>query len=161
MVKVGNTDAIHSFCAYCIKNRNRKWKADFGVFHNFSIFQTQKYVQSINLNSLNMKQKIKITIFNWSDIFITLRKLLATWNIWPLLIIYLDNIQFSRQNIFRALIFSFQTDKFTFDQMQNYQMSVIEREVNQGVVNVDFTKFSSLAFLRRIDEMNMSDTRGG
>ena len=45
--------------------------------------------------------------------------------------------------------------------MQNYQMSVIEREVNQGVVNVDFTKFSSLAFLRRIDEMNMSDTRGG
>ena len=74
---------------------------------------------------------------------------------------YLDNIQFSRQNIFRALIFSFQTDKFTFDQMQNYQMSVIEREVNQGVVNVDFTKFSSLAFLRRIDEMNMSDTRGG
>ena len=66
----------------------QKWKADFGVFHNFSIFQTQKYVQSINLNSLNMKQKIKTTIFNWSDIFITLRKLLATWNIWPLLIIY-------------------------------------------------------------------------
>ena len=75
---------------------------------------------------------------------------------------YLDNIQFTRQNIpFALIFFLFQTDKFTFDQMQNYQMSVIEREVNQGVVNVDFTKFSSLAFLRRIDEMNMSDTRGG
>ena len=45
--------------------------------------------------------------------------------------------------------------------MQNYQVSVIEREVNQGIVAQDFTKLTSLAFLRRIDQMNMSDTRGG
>ena len=54
-----------------------------------------------------------------------------------------------------------QTEKFTFEQMQNYQVSVIEREVNQGIVAQDFTKMTSLAFLRRIDQMNMSDTRGG
>ena len=54
-----------------------------------------------------------------------------------------------------------QTEKFTFEQMQNYQVSVIEREVNQGIVVQDFTKMTSLAFLRRIDQMNMSDTRGG
>ena len=45
--------------------------------------------------------------------------------------------------------------------MQNYHVSVIEREVNQGIVVQDFTKMTSLAFLRRIDQMNMSDTRGG
>ena len=54
-----------------------------------------------------------------------------------------------------------QTEKFTYEQMQNYQVSVIEREVNQGIVVQDFTKMTSLAFLRRIDQMNMSDTRGG
>ena len=54
-----------------------------------------------------------------------------------------------------------QTEKFTYEQMQNYQVSVIEREVNQGIVAQDFTKMTSLAFLRRIDQMNMSDTRGG
>ena len=63
--------------------------------------------------------------------------------------------------IFRIIMHYLQTEKFTYEQMQNYQVSVIEREVNQGIVVQDFTKMTSLAFLRRIDQMNMSDTRGG
>ena len=63
--------------------------------------------------------------------------------------------------IFRIIMHYLQTEKFTYEQMQNYQVSVIEREVNQGIVAQDFTKMTSLAFLRRIDQMNMSDTRGG
>ena len=62
---------------------------------------------------------------------------------------------------FRIIMHYLQTEKFTYEQMQNYQVSVIEREVNQGIVVQDFTKMTSLAFLRRIDQMNMSDTRGG
>ena len=65
------------------------------------------------------------------------------------------------QYIFRIIMHYLQTEKFTYEQMQNYQVSVIEREVNQGIVAQDFTKMTSLAFLRRIDQMNMSDTRGG
>lgn len=56
----------------------------------------------------------------------------------------------------------FQTDKFTYEQMQEYLTSVVEREVVEGIINTDFvTKYTALAFLRRIDDINMSDTRGG
>ena len=55
-----------------------------------------------------------------------------------------------------------QTDKFTFDQMQSYQTSVVERECVEGIINTDYvTKYTTLAFLRKIDDINMSDTRGG
>ena len=45
--------------------------------------------------------------------------------------------------------------------MQNYHTSVTEREVTEGIINADNTKFTSLAFLRQIDDINMSDQRGG
>ena len=56
----------------------------------------------------------------------------------------------------------FKTDKFTFEQMQAYSTSVVQREVVEGIINTEFvTKYTALAFLRRIDDINMSDTRGG
>ena len=46
--------------------------------------------------------------------------------------------------------------------MQEYHTSVIEREVTEGIINANaVTKYTALAFLRRIDDINMSDTRGG
>lgn len=64
--------------------------------------------------------------------------------------------------ILRVIFICFQTDKFTYEQMQEYLTSVVEREVVEGIINTDFvTKYTALAFLRRIDDINMSDTRGG
>ena len=63
---------------------------------------------------------------------------------------------------FDALYFWLQTDKFTLDQLQTYQTSVVERECIEGVINTDYvTKYTTLAFLRKIDDINMSDNRGG
>ena len=46
--------------------------------------------------------------------------------------------------------------------MQEYHTSVIEREVTEGIINTNsVTKYTALAFLRRIDDINMADTRGG
>lgn len=49
----------------------------------------------------------------------------------------------------------------SFEEMQNYHISVVERECNEGIVNVDSTKYTALAFLRKIEDINMSDNRGG
>ena len=46
--------------------------------------------------------------------------------------------------------------------MQTYTTSVVEKEVFEGIINTEYvTKYTALAFLRRIDDINMSDTRGG
>ena len=38
----------------------------------------------------------------------------------------------------------------------------MERECIEGVINTDYvTKYTTLAFLRKIDDINMSDNRGG
>ena len=43
--------------------------------------------------------------------------------------------------------------------MRSYQMSVIEREVKAGILEVEATKGSSLAFLREIKNMIISDNK--
>ena len=46
--------------------------------------------------------------------------------------------------------------------MQTYSTSVVEKEVFEGIINTEFvTKYTALAYLRRIDDINMSDARGG
>lgn len=45
--------------------------------------------------------------------------------------------------------------------MQNYQISVIEKEVMEGILKLENTKGSCLAFLRKINNLNMADNRGG
>jgi hypothetical protein len=67
-------------------------------------------------------------------------------------------------NISRGFVKCFcvlQTDKLSYEQMQNYHISVTERECNEGIVNMDFTKYTAMAFLRKIEDINMADTRGG
>ncbi len=54
----------------------------------------------------------------------------------------------------------FQIDKMSYEAMQNYHISVTEREVTEGIVNVEITKYSALAFLRKIEDINMADNRG-
>ena len=67
-----------------------------------------------------------------------------------------------QENLRYVATYLFKTDKFSFEQMQEYHTSVIEREVTEGIINTDcVTKYTALAFLRKIDDINMSDTRGG
>ena len=54
-----------------------------------------------------------------------------------------------------------QTDKISEEQMANYTMSVIEREVQQGILKVKDTKATALAFLRKINNLNVKDIRQG
>lgn len=55
----------------------------------------------------------------------------------------------------------FKTDKLSYERMQNYHISVIEKEVTEGMLKVENTKGSCLAFLRKINNLNMADNRGG
>lgn len=53
----------------------------------------------------------------------------------------------------------FQTEQITYEKMRSYQMSVIEREVKAGILDVEATKSSSLAFLREIKNVVISDNK--
>ena len=86
----------------------------------------------------------KYVVF-WIYRFIGKCKRVQFWNYW-----------------FWCTLIWLQTDKFTLDQLQTYQTSVVERECIEGVINTDYvTKYTTLAFLRKIDDINMSDNRGG
>ena len=51
----------------------------------------------------------------------------------------------------------------TFDEMREFHISVTEKEVNAGIMNVENPKATSLAFLRKINNLSLSDknSRGG
>ena len=51
----------------------------------------------------------------------------------------------------------------TYEEMRNYHMSVTEKEVFAGIINVDNAKACSLAFLRKINNLSLADksSRGG
>ncbi len=49
----------------------------------------------------------------------------------------------------------------SYEAMMNYHVSVIEREVTAGILRASNTKSTCLAFLRKIKNLNMTDTKAG
>ena len=54
-----------------------------------------------------------------------------------------------------------QMDKFTEEQRRNYHISVVEREVLEGLLEVPETKGTCLVLARTVRSVNMNDNRGG
>ena len=52
-----------------------------------------------------------------------------------------------------------QTGKMSKEDKENYDMSVIEREVQMGILKAKQPKSCSLAFLRKIQNFNMTDNK--
>ena len=52
-------------------------------------------------------------------------------------------------------------DKFTEEQRRNYHISVVEREVLEGLLEVPETKGTCLVLARTVRSVNMNDNRGG
>eukprot|EP00095_Tigriopus_kingsejongensis_P002552 maker-scaffold309_size213625-snap-gene-0.20 protein:Tk02552 transcript:maker-scaffold309_size213625-snap-gene-0.20-mRNA-1 annotation:"GI10101" len=66
------------------------------------------------------------------------------------------------QNLYReAALYLCKTNQISMERMKSFQHSVVEREVVEGILEVKETKGSSLAFLRRINNLNLSDNKGG
>jgi hypothetical protein len=54
-----------------------------------------------------------------------------------------------------------QNDQITEKQRLNYHMSVVEREVQTGMLSVADTKTTCLALNRYVNNVNMNDNKGG
>ena len=50
---------------------------------------------------------------------------------------------------------------FTLEERQNYHISVVEREVQMGMLKVDDTKSTCFALIRQLKNVNMHDRNGG
>ena len=59
------------------------------------------------------------------------------------------------------MIHSLQTDQFTEEQRRNYHISVVEREVLEGLLEVPETKGTCLVLARTVRNVNMNDNKGG
>ncbi|XP_059080387.1 NACHT and WD repeat domain-containing protein 2-like [Tigriopus californicus] len=72
------------------------------------------------------------------------------------------NILCTFQNLFQeAALYLCKTDQISMERMKSFQHSVIEREVHEGIIRAKETKGSSLAFLRKINNINLADQRRG
>ena len=60
-----------------------------------------------------------------------------------------------------SLILYSQTDQMTQEQMETFQMSVVEREVREGILTAPNPKATALVFVRKIQNINLTETKGG
>jgi len=64
-----------------------------------------------------------------------------------------------RLKLFLIKSLFYQTGKMSDERAETYRLSVIEREVREGLANAPEPKSTSLAFLRKIANINMSDNK--
>eukprot|EP00094_Tigriopus_californicus_P008486 TCALIF_08178-PA protein Name:"Similar to KIAA1239 Leucine-rich repeat and WD repeat-containing protein KIAA1239 (Homo sapiens)" AED:0.19 eAED:0.24 QI:10/0.13/0.1/0.83/0.62/0.73/30/118/1888 len=72
-----------------------------------------------------------------------------------------DEIRISVLGFQEAALYLCKTDQISMERMKSFQHSVIEREVHEGIIRAKETKGSSLAFLRKINNINLADQRRG
>ena len=69
--------------------------------------------------------------------------------------------QIATHSLTHSLHVSQQTDQWSDEQRRNYHISVVEREVLAGLLEVPETKGTCLVLARSVRNVNMNDNKGG